>query len=229
LSASGKGAITSTSLGRPTASMDPFGPGGDLLSLGGIGTFGPEFMSLSWDYSPYVFLTHDPTVGPSPSGQPYTFAVVGSPGTTDIAAAFTVTYILDAAGLPSFTVAPIMYPVLVIGGKNTFDATISYADNGGPLGTLTLHFAPPTGFSPPSIIPVVGDPGFVMPALPGGDTLTLSGSFALTSSTLGIYPSTEIKVFGADVPEPGTWALLSAAVLVLIGELLPRRRLISRR
>jgi hypothetical protein len=214
ISSSGAGSITSAVGGVSTGTV-AFGPSPALLAAGGPAGSPVAFMAMTWNNTPSVFLANDSAFGPSPSGQSYTFALVGSSGPVEIKGVFDVNYDLGIGGLASMAVAPLEYPIFWIGGSNSFDASVVYSDSiSGTLGTLSLHFAPPTGsgdsiFAP---LPIVGGPGFTLPALPAFDTLHLTGSFDLKSDALGVFPSTEIKVLGADVPEPSTTLLVAAAI-----------------
>lgn len=213
----GDGSITSVVGGVSTGTVT-FGPSPALLAAGGPVGSPAAFMAMTWNNAPSVFLANDGAFGRSPSGQSYTFALVGSSGPVEIKGVFDVSYEIGFGGLPSMVVAPLEYPIFWIGGSNSFDASVVYSDSiSGTLGTLSLHFAPPIGsgdsiFAP---LPVVGGPGFTLPALPDFDTLHLTGFFDLKSDALGVFPSTEIKVLGADVPEPSTGLLLAAVVLGL--------------
>jgi hypothetical protein len=140
---------------------------------------------------------------------PVSIASQGAPapgvGPVEIEGLFSIAFAIDAAGTPAVTI-PIAYPIAfggVAGTADSFDAEVDYTSTAlGFLGTSEVHFA----FAGPG-----GSPFFVLSgldlallALPGLDTLTLSGSFKLMADG---FPggSTEIEVFG--IPEPSTMAL----------------------
>jgi hypothetical protein len=211
-----------------TAAIPEF-PGLMTLDVPLVGaSFG--FMADSWsksmvfpDPAPFdVFLAHDQRKGSHPSGDPFLFTLVGSTFTTTLDATFTVSYTLDGGGLGATLLPPITYPVEVISssGAVTFDASIGYSSAAlGPLGTRALSFHPPAGFSTPGFIPVTGSGPLLLPPLPPGDTLTLTGAFGLSVNALG-GTSTEIKIFG--VPEPSTAVLLACGGALLFAGALRR-------
>jgi hypothetical protein len=198
---------------------------GDLFGVPPAGSALGQ-ISESWSTSlpggiPFdVFLDSHAASGPGPLGFPYLFVPVGSDFKAKLEADFSVTFTLDSAGLAATSIPAISYPVFWVGssGEVTFDVSMHYADDFGALGDRTLHLAPPIGSS--GLIPVIGAGGLDLPALPGDDHITLSGSFILTADAHG-GTGTELKV--GTVPEPSSLTLLAWGTVFVLANWLRSR------
>jgi hypothetical protein len=226
-SGTGTGTITfdASAGGGPIDTVGPaaFGPYPGDLFFPGPSPPGAVLaqMAESWSFTlpevaPFdVFLNHHAASGPSPLGDPFLFTATGTSFTSTLKGDFTVTLTLDAGGLGETLIPKISYPaVFWVGssGMESFDETISYSDDFGALGSRTLSFHPPPGST--GLMPVTGFGALDLPPLPGGDHLTLTGSFLLSVNAFGGTGS-EIKVMG--IPEPSTGLLLiSGAALTLL-------------
>lgn len=196
-------------------------PGG--LGLGGGGGSGSTtgFLGLSWDFTPGLASAFIPNSLvttflsqsiPSPLPGP-------EPGKATLHGDFSVVFSIDGAGAPS-TTATLGYALtMIIDGSVSFDMVVDF-DSGalGALGTRSLHFARTTsgGFAT-----LLSDSG-TLPALPGGDTLTLSGTVDISVDDNPGGSATQIVVQSA--PEPGTLALAALGLGALIRSAKSRRR-----
>jgi hypothetical protein len=125
----------------------PFGSGGPQGEMGFAYSGG----------SPDLYLIRYPGFGPAPSGNPYSFAPVGSSGLVEMSGSATVTYTVDAGGLGAATLPALSTMVFWVGssGMNEFHESITFSSIvHGSLGSLTLDFTPPVGST--GFIPIVG-------------------------------------------------------------------------
>ncbi len=115
----------------------------------------------------------------------------------------------DASGLPAEHLT-LSYPMLsIIGGEMaSFSASISYMMGTTSLGKQTLLYTAPPGS--PVLGTATGTP-LDLPALAPDSTLTVSGFFVFSITSVG-GPPTEIKTFGV-APEPSSLALMATAAL----------------
>jgi hypothetical protein len=188
-------------------------------------------MALS-DFMPGIYLVHDSASPPAPSGLTF-LSELGFGGIPAfLTGTFTSSYTLDAAGLPAMTIPTLAYVVIFVDSSDgtvieppAFFAGVSWTDSAGVIGAgrgQSISFTAPT--SPGSGVLVASDPGgpLMIPALPAGDVLTVTGFYKLAAESLPDGSGTLIKI-GTVAPEPGT--LLSAglamfgwAVLTLRGK-----------
>jgi hypothetical protein len=146
---------------------------------------------------------------PLSNNNEYLYESVAVTGTLSANGGFTAHYTLDATGLPATFLSPFTYQVLLMGSANlsTFDISFSYDDNFGHLGDRELHFAPQAGTV--GTFNVSGVDGLLLPALPPGDLLTVTGSFKITENINGGSASA-IEVVGT--PEPRSLLLFLVGV-----------------
>jgi hypothetical protein len=234
ISGSGTGGISLTA--TPPVVPGPIPPGtafprlpATLSYLGGTTTGNSGgFLAMGWDFSPSSAMVIIPD---SPPASSTTFLVQSSPdgGMATLTGTFSVTFGLDAAGLPASTVSTAYMLIGEVGpgtgGFVAFDAELDFTSSALgaiPSAQLLLHFdsSTPGGFGA-----LVSDTG-TLPVLPGLDMLTIDGFFRLQALDNPGGGSTEIDVHQAQaaVPEPSTLFLLSgtALMLLLAGRRTPR-------
>lgn len=144
---------------------------------------------------------------------------------------FTLQYLVDAFGNGAhvtFGFYSFLVNVLAAlpGDPDPFaeiDALATYSSSTlGPIGTLGLggalnYFQDFVG----GPFPAVRLDAIFIPALPAGDTMTITGHFTIRGDPANIVASGPVGIHG--IPEPSTWVLVSLGLLTV---LVRRRRLV---